>query len=60
MPELGRGLILGYQINNRSDILELATSYPEHAEDYDKFRLVSIRRLPGMSNSSLGLHRKNS
>lgn len=38
MLELGRGVILGYLINDRSNISELAASYPEHAEDYDKLR----------------------
>ncbi|PTB38641.1 hypothetical protein M441DRAFT_145867 [Trichoderma asperellum CBS 433.97] len=36
--ELGRGVILGYLIDDRSDISELAASYAEQAEDYDKLR----------------------
>jgi CHAT domain-containing protein len=37
--ELGRGMILGYLIDSRSDLSQLAAAWPEHAYQYDRLRL---------------------
>ncbi|KAJ5101293.1 hypothetical protein NUU61_003515 [Penicillium alfredii] len=44
--ELGRGIILGYFINDRSDISALEASYPEQAKKYNKLTEDINRRYP--------------
>lgn len=45
--ELGRGLMLGYMMDSRSDLSALKNDYPALAEEYEKLRIKAYTQIEG-------------
>ncbi|KAG9512297.1 hypothetical protein KCV07_g9538, partial [Aureobasidium melanogenum] len=51
--EFGRALILGYLMDSRSDISELARSHPDLAKEYEKLRFQAFRMVGILENYAI-------
>ncbi|KAH0607846.1 uncharacterized protein H6S33_002880 [Morchella sextelata] len=54
MLEFGRGVMLGYTIDNRSDMSDLRTSHPELADRFEKLRRALDSPVQDESEQELG------